>query len=201
MSKPLRLLVDMDGVLCDFETVLLDNYRSRFPDEPFIPKSDRKLFYAQEEYARIKPELKDNVSTIVNSPGFFRHLPPLPNAIKAVHWLEEIPDVSTWICTSPLGAFHNCVLEKYQWVEQHLGFRWTKKVIMCKDKTLISADYLIDDRPTIKGEEEMNPKFGQHILFTQPYNLSVETQWRLDCWPNSPQKLTEFIRLLQQGVQ
>ena len=199
-AKPLRLLVDMDGVLCDFEVSLFDHFRSRFPDEPFIPVNDRKLFYAREDYGRIKPRLKTNVSDIINTPGFFRCLPPLPNAINSIHWLEEFPDVSVWLCTSPLTTFHNCVLEKYQWVEEHLGFQWTKKIIMCKDKTLISGDYLIDDRPTIKGEEEINPKFGQHIIFTQPYNRSVETQWRLDHWPTSRDKLTDFVRSLQQGV-
>lgn len=199
-SIPLKLLIDMDGVLCDFEASLLDRFRSRHPDEPFIPLDERNTFYAIEQYASIKPNLKSKVGDIISSPGFFRSLPPLTNAVRCLHWMDDFPDVSVWLCTAPINRFHNCVLEKYEWVEKHLGFEWTKKVIMCKDKTLIKGDYLIDDRPAIRGEEQFNPNFGQHVVFTQPYNRTVETKWRLDCWPKTRDALLEFIQWLQKGV-
>ena len=48
--EPVRVLVDMDGVLADFEGHLLQVYREKFPDEPFIPLEDRTTFYACDQY-------------------------------------------------------------------------------------------------------------------------------------------------------
>ena len=199
-SVSLKILVDMDGVLCDFEAYLLEQFRSKFPDEPFIPVSERNTFYAHEQYGSIKVELKRNITDIMSSPGFFASLRPISNAVTCMHWMRDIPDVSVWICTSPINKYRNCVSEKYQWVEKHLGFEWTKRVIMCKDKTLIKGDYLIDDRPMIHGEEQFKPNFGKHVVFTQPYNCNVTTEWRLSLWPERKDKLLDFIMFLREGL-
>ncbi|KAG2460769.1 NT5C protein, partial [Polypterus senegalus] len=53
-----RVLVDMDGVLADFETSLYKNYRSRYPDEPSIEPNDRRGFLAGDQYAAIRPDLR-----------------------------------------------------------------------------------------------------------------------------------------------
>lgn len=58
MSKvKLRVLVDMDMVLCDFERHFLEVYKKKFPDEPFIPLEDRKTFYVRDEYAKLGADL------------------------------------------------------------------------------------------------------------------------------------------------
>ena len=43
-GRALRVLVDMDGVLCDFEGFFLHEFREKFPDSPYIPLSERKDF-------------------------------------------------------------------------------------------------------------------------------------------------------------
>jgi len=59
----LRVLIDMDGVLCDFEQSFLDKFRERHPDEPYIPLSERKGFYIDEQYAKMKPNLQVSFMT------------------------------------------------------------------------------------------------------------------------------------------
>ena len=54
----LRVLVDMDGVICDFEQSFLDKFRKQHPDEPYIPLNERKGFYIDDQYAKIKPSLQ-----------------------------------------------------------------------------------------------------------------------------------------------
>ena len=61
-----------------------------------------------------------------------------------------------------MSYYYNCVLEKYQWVEAHFGYDWTKRVILTRDKTIVSGDILIDDKPEITGCA-MPP--WQHVLY------------------------------------
>lgn len=46
-----------------------------------------------------------------------------------------------------------CVRVQYAWVEKHLGYDFLEQVILTRDKTLISGDVLIDDKPDILGED------------------------------------------------
>ncbi|CAF96989.1 unnamed protein product, partial [Tetraodon nigroviridis] len=57
-----------------------------------------------------------------------------------------------------------CVCVQYAWVEKHLGHEFLEQVILTRDKTLITGDILIDDKPDIQGVEA-KPSW-EHILFT-----------------------------------
>lgn len=64
-----------------------------------------------------------------------------------------------------------------------MGKEWVKRIILTLDKTMVTGDYLIDDKPHITGCES-SPTWT-HILYDQPYNKEVNkprivnwTQWR-----------------------
>jgi 5'-nucleotidase len=110
------------------------------------------------------------VDEILLEASFFREMLPVPGAKEA---LEEMK-VRGWeifICTSPLSTYKNCVLEKYEWVEKYLGPAWVRQVILTKDKTIVNADLLIDDKPFITGVEG-TPSW-EHILYDRPYNKGI----------------------------
>jgi 5'-nucleotidase len=102
---------------------------------------------------------------------------PIAGAVEAVKQLAEYYNV--FICTSPHTDYENCVLEKYEWVDNHLGRGWVRKIILTKDKTPIRGRYLIDDKPEIKGI--LAPEWEQ-ILYDQPYNRNIPKR-RLN-WQN-----------------
>ena len=179
----MKILIDMDGVLADFELGFLQKYRRRYPDQPFIPLQNRKLFHLSQEYPL---EQKPYVDTIIQGKGFFRSLPPIPGSIEALKKILE-KDVEVFICTSPLSKYHNCVLEKYEWIERYFGMDLTTRIIMTRDKTLVSGDILIDDRPLIKGVNQQ-PSW-EHILFAQPYNQHIINKRRIT-WKNWEKHLT-----------
>ncbi len=85
-----------------------------------------------------------------------------------------------WICTTPILAYHNCVLEKYEWVEEHLGSDWTPRIILTRDKTIVSGHFLIDDKPEIEGAAVPS---WEHIVYDQPYNRTITRQRRIT-WRN-----------------
>ncbi len=163
----MRILVDMDGVLADFDAEFLQRWRARHPNKLYVPVEERTTFYVKDEYPE---ELKPLVAEILLESSFFRDMLPVPGAKEA---LEEMQarGLEVFICTSPLSTYNNCVCEKYEWVENVLGPSWVKRLILSKDRTLLKADILIDDRPSITGV--VDPPEWEHVLYDRPYNQGI----------------------------
>ncbi|XP_032946683.1 5'(3')-deoxyribonucleotidase, mitochondrial isoform X2 [Rhinolophus ferrumequinum] len=153
-GRALRVLVDMDGVLADFEGGFLKKFRARFPDQPFIALEDRRGFWLSEQYGRLQPGLSEKAISIWESENFFFDLEPLPGAVEAVKQMASLENTAVFICTSPIKKYKYCPYEKYAWVEKHFGPDFLEQVVLTRDKTVVSADLLIDDRPDITAREE-----------------------------------------------
>lgn len=171
------ILLDQDGVLADFDAAFCMAWTQQGHAWPVVTPDQRKAFYVREDY----PEAwRSKVDAIYTTPGFFLNLPPLPGALEGVaQMLAEGHDVR--ICTSPLNAYEHCVLEKYRWIERHLGAAMVQRMMVTKDKTLVHGDVLIDDKPKISGAR--TPTW-QHVVLDQPYNRDAQgprmrwTDWR-----------------------
>ncbi len=172
----MRILVDMDGVIADFEKGFLDSYRKSYPDKPFVPLEQRTSFHVKEQYP---DELQPLVEGIYLAKGFYLGLPPIEGSLKALSELAARGD-EVYICTSPLLRNAFCIQEKYEWIIKHLGKDWTKRMIVLKDKTIVHGDLLIDDRPDVIGVQQPTWK---HILYSQPYNAQVNSKRRMT-WQN-----------------
>ena len=164
----MRILVDMDGVIADFDGEFLKRWQERHPDKPYVPFEERKSFYVRDSYPDI---LKPLVTEILLEPSFFRDMMPMNGAKEALLEMEQMGH-EVFICTSPLSTYQNCVLEKYEWVEKFLGTGWVSRIILTKDKTLVRGDILIDDKPEITGVES-TPSW-EHIVYDRPYNRDVK---------------------------
>ncbi|KAF5923108.1 hypothetical protein HPG69_004005 [Diceros bicornis minor] len=89
-GRALRVLVDMDGVLADFEGGFLSKFRARFPEQPFIALEDRRGFWVSEQYGRLQPGLSEKAISIWESENFFFDLEPLPGAVEAVKQMANL---------------------------------------------------------------------------------------------------------------
>lgn len=177
----MRILVDMDDVLADFDAEFLKRWRARHPEKMYVPLEERKTFYVKESYPQ---DLQPLVSEIYLEPGFFREMMPVKGGVDAVKTMQQM-GLEIFFCTSPLYVYKNCVLEKYEWVDHHFGSEWVNRIVLTRDKTLVKGDILIDDKPVITGAE--SAPMWEHILYDRPYNRDVNRK-RLT-WQNWKQVL------------
>lgn len=169
LAKPV-VLVDMDGCLVDWDRGFLHAWNGRTP-------VDRRHY----EMERCVPAGRfQEAVALFESEGFFQGLPEMPGGVDALKRLVN-SGFEVLICTSPVASSRYCAQEKWEWVREHLGDEWLKRLILTCDKTTIRGDFLIDDKPAISGSQQ--PLWNQ-ILFDAPYNKNVELRCRrrLSCW-------------------
>ena len=127
------ILIDQDETIAGFNDRFQELWKQIHPGEILIPTEQYKSFTISEQYP---PELKEKIEAIYTSPGFIASLPPIEGSLKAIHeMIHAGHDVR--ICTAPLRTYKNCVAEKYEWIEKHLGKEFIRRIILTKDKTLI----------------------------------------------------------------
>lgn len=170
------ILVDMDDVLADFEGEFINRWKLKHPDKPYVSRENRIVFGLADNYP---PEFIKLVKGIYTEKGFFLNLPVIEGAIEGINKIKDAGH-EVFICTAPIKSYNHCVPEKYDWVNNNLGYEWTKRLILTRDKTLIKGNILIDDNPEIKGVKE--PEW-EHVIYDQPYNRNV-TKKRRCTWIN-----------------
>lgn len=170
-AKPV-ILVDMDGVICDWQAQFDAFLAKHCPHIPLIPREEITVFKSQSLYAQ---EYHAEIAEMMNLKGFYRTLNPIAGAVKALHEMEK--EYTVFICTAPYVTNETCASEKILWVQEHLGDNWMDRMVITSDKTLVAGDVLIDDKPLIKG---VGPRTWAHVVFDAPYNRHIET--RINVW-------------------
>ncbi len=157
------VLVDMDGVLADFDQRLLDVLSERHPQVQ-QPAKDERAFPLKNSFAAEHHAL---LAAIMTEPGFFARMAPIEGAIDSMHAMLAA-GLDVRICSAPLASSPACAAEKVAWVAEHLGTSWVDRLVLARDKTYVRGDYLIDDAPVAKGSG-LAPTW-EHVYYDQPYN-------------------------------
>ncbi|MEO8691359.1 MAG: hypothetical protein ABI397_01075 [Candidatus Saccharimonas sp.] len=175
------VLVDMDGVLADFDTELETRIRELIPG---FGVTDRSKGYYVLDRLTNKEEIAAHDIAVAQE-GLFRGLLPIERSIEGWHEMVEL-GYHPQICTAPLALNLFCQAEKLAWVDEYLGPKVADEMIMSPDKWRYPGITLIDDNPAIKPGGNV-PSWTQTI-FTQGYNKHIETKYRINGWidPNLP---------------
>lgn len=172
------VLIDMDGVLADFDRSVFEILKSEYPDVKI--NYDRLNFYMVNDYSNKK--VKEIVRSIPERANFFLTLPIMPNALQGVQRIIDL-GYHPRICSSPLKSNLTCGKDKLRWLQNnlaaHFGQDIVTEAIITSDKYLSDGLALIDDKSAIKNAAEAT---WTQIVFHHPYNANIETEFRIKDW-------------------
>lgn len=106
--KKIKILVDMDGVLCDYTKHFLKKAIERGAPEKKL--SECTFFKMNSNFEEKYHELIKGIECEV---GFFENHPAVKDAIDSMHKMEQDERIDLFICTTPKKQYQNCVGEKY----------------------------------------------------------------------------------------
>jgi 5'(3')-deoxyribonucleotidase len=183
------IAVDMDEVIADALGEHLTRYNRDFANDhtAAITLDDlrgRRLW--QVIPAHHHPIL-DNY---LREADFFRVLRVMPHAQRVLERLQSRYEV---FIASAAMEVPTSFVAKYDWLAEHFPFIPTSHIVFCGDKSILRADYLIDDNPrqlrlfqnSPNGGPEGSPNgvtFREGILYTSPANIHIAGYRRVDDW-------------------
>lgn len=159
-----------------------------------IPLDELTEFYIENTYPK---EYETDIFRLTQTKGFYVSLPPMEGAIEALKDIEDncLDFIDPYICTAPETRYEDlmCHSEKVQWLRQHVGDFWVKRTIITKDKTLVRANGLFDDKPLITGA--MDPTWD-HIIYAHKYNEKCSHGLRLTWkdWPILKETIIKHVK-------
>jgi 5'(3')-deoxyribonucleotidase len=159
----------MDEVMADTLAEHLLRYNQKFEEE--ITTQD----LAGKGLWEVTPlDRQEQLRAFLDAEDFFEDLALMPDAqdvLKDLSMRFEI-FIATQAMTVP-----NSLGPKYHWLQRHFPFIPPTHYVFCGDKSILRADYLIDDLPRNLLRFE-----GQGILYTAPHNLAAAGFVRVNDW-------------------
>lgn len=207
INMDVRIFFDLDGVLADMETGLMNNpdvaklrteldnlIESDFPEYKNLVDDDIKSKFKKELEINPQSGVKSlkkafnnytsKVFSTASKPGFYFNLPLMPGAVEMVRKANELVGKKSHILSSPVGdetdPNNPSVQEKKDWVKKHFGDH-IDQIIITSDKGKVvegKSDILIDDRP--KYVEKFTSAGGTAILHKE--------------WTDSISKLQQILK-------
>ena len=164
-----RICVDMDEVMADTLAEHLRRYNQAFEEE--ITPDD----LAGKGLWEVAPlDRRAELRAFLDAEDFFEDLALMPGAQQVLKGLSARFEI--FIATQAMSV-PNSLGPKYRWLQRHFSFIPPTHYVFCGDKSILRADYLIDDLP--RNLERFQ---GQGILFTAPHNLTATGFVRVNDW-------------------
>jgi 5'(3')-deoxyribonucleotidase len=164
-----RVAIDMDEVLADTLAEHIARYNRDHGEA--ITKADLEGKWL---WDIVSIDRHERLEGYLRSEDFFEDLPVIADSQHVLRAMAERYEV--YIATSAM-EFPNSFGPKYRWLLRHFPFLDPRHFVFCGDKSILKADYLIDDQP-----RNLRVFAGRGILFTAPHNLNVSGYTRVDNW-------------------
>ncbi|WP_116999283.1 5' nucleotidase, NT5C type [Desertimonas flava] len=174
----MRLGIDMDGVICDFNAGWMARHRDDFGSD----------------LAAIDTEIKwDNLHTLCgfadmeafwrwaqgseDRPSVFRHLEPFPGAVDTLRELAGAKHEIVIITAKPDWA----VPDTLRWLADHEVP--TREIHFRHRKSTVACDVYLDDSPLVLPELVSRRPAATVCRMVRPWNTPLDGAVDVDGWP------------------
>ncbi|MBX0292098.1 5'(3')-deoxyribonucleotidase [Hymenobacter sp. HSC-4F20] len=164
-----RIAVDMDEVIADSIARFHEWYGLDYQLTLTLDELQGKHFHEA-----VAPEHQAALREYPNRPGFFKDLPVIADSQRVLREINQRYEL--FIATAAM-EFPSSFLDKYEWLRQHFPFIPWRNVVFCGDKSILNADYLIDDNAF-----NFDHFRGEGILFDAPHNAGETRYRRVRSW-------------------
>jgi 5'-nucleotidase len=165
----LRICVDMDEVMADTLGEHLRRYNESFDEQIVVADLTGKGLWDVVSEDRL-----EDLRAIIQAEDFFEDLGVMLDSQEVLHDLTKRFEV--FIATQAMSV-PNSFGPKYRWLQRHFPFLPPTNYVYCGDKSILRADYLIDDTPRNLHRFE-----GTGILYSAPHNLTAQGFARVADW-------------------
>ncbi len=165
----LRICVDMDEVMADTLAEHIRRYNQTFDEDVTTQDLAGKGLFD------ITPlDRRQQLRAFLDAEDFFEDLAVMPGSQDVLRQLSDRFEI--FIATQAM-AVPNSLGSKYRWLQRHFPFIPPTNYVFCGDKSILLADYLIDDLPKNLLRFE-----GQGLLYSAPHNLAATGFVRVNNW-------------------
>jgi 5'-nucleotidase len=167
-ARRLRIAIDMDEVMADALSEHVRRYNEAFGAEVKI--ADLTGRHLEE---CVPPEHREAAVSMFDA-SFFEDLALLPDCQDVIRELSERHEVFIVSAAMDVPLSFDA---KYRWLQRHFPFIPSSHIVFCGDKSIIDADYLIDDRARHFARFK-----GAPVLFSAPHNAAESRYPRVSSW-------------------
>jgi 5'(3')-deoxyribonucleotidase len=159
----------MDEVLADALGELIRRYNAEFNERLTVQD-----MWGNWMVNVLPPSRRDRLSAYLQEDDFFEDLKVMSDSQRVVERLSQRYEI--FIATAAM-EFPKSFEPKYRWLRRHFPFLSPTHFVFCGDKSILHADYLIDDMP-----RHFERFAGQGVLFTAAHNVKVAAKLRVNNW-------------------
>ncbi len=159
----------MDEVMADAVAENLKRYNAEFGEALCVADMEGKAIWEV-----IEPSRHEAIERFLMSEDFFAVLDVMPDAQRVVRALQDRYEV--FIATAAMEV-PTSFTAKYEWLGRHFPYISPANIVFCGDKSILHADYLIDDNP-----RQLRRFKGQGVLFHSHHNVRNEEFPRVRSW-------------------
>jgi 5'(3')-deoxyribonucleotidase len=179
-ARPI-IAVDMDEVIADALGEHLLRYNRDFAHEgtPSLTLAD---LHGKWIWDAVPSRRLPTLQSYIDSDDFFRVLPVMPHAQRVLERLQSRYDI--FIATAAMEV-PSSFTAKFDWLAEHFPFIPSSNIVFCGNKSILRADFLIDDNPRqlrLFQDGPAGPTPREGILFTSPANINVTGFRRANTW-------------------
>ena len=169
MSTRKRICVDMDEVMADAIAEHLLRYNRDHAAN--LTKEDLR----GKRFWQVVPEPHHEIlDAYLREEDFFAVLEVMPDSQRVLQRLQQHYDI--FIATAAMEV-PTSFKAKFEWLEKYFPFIPYTHIVFCGDKSILRADYLIDDNP-----RQLAAFHGTGILYDAPHNITISGYTRVHNW-------------------